>query len=257
MIQFPELSTANHIRHAFFTRQGGVSEGIFNSLNCGYGSDDKRDAVRENRRRVAREMAVADDALITVYQVHSPDVVTVSETWAPEDAPKADAMVTDRPGIALGILTADCAPVLFVDPEAEVVGAAHAGWRGAVGGVTDATIDAMCALGASVERIHTAIGPCIGPESYEVGAEFRDRFLEEGAANDRYFRPGERDGKFMFDLPGYVGDRLRGRGVATVNGGVHDTLPDEDRYFSYRRTTLRGEADYGRMIAAIAIGERR
>lgn len=253
MISFPQLATSDAIRHAFFTREGGVSDGIFTSLNCGFGSDDARPAVAENRRRVAERMAVAPDSLLTVYQVHSPDVVTVTEPWAPGDAPKADAMVTDRPGIALGILTADCAPVLFVDPEARIIGGAHAGWRGAMTGVTDATIDAMCALGAQASRIHAAIGPCIGPRSYEVGAEFRDRFVAEDGANDRYFAAGSRPEKFMFDLPGYVADRLRARGVASVSGGEHDTLADEARYFSYRRTTLRGEPDYGRMIAAISI----
>jgi hypothetical protein len=256
MIRFPRLSTSDAIHHAFFTREGGVSDGIFSSLNCGFGSDDARDAVAENRRRVAERMEVAADALLTVYQVHSPDVVTVDAPWSPGDAPKADAMVTDRPGIALGILTADCAPVLFADPEAGVVGAAHAGWRGAFTGVTDATIDAMCELGAEASRIHTAIGPCIGPRSYEVGAEFRDRFTEADAANDRYFAAGEKQGKFLFDLPRYVTDRLNARGVASVSGGEHDTLANETRYFSYRRTTLRGEPDYGRMIAAISIRDR-
>ena len=254
MIQFPELSADPSIRHGFFTREGGVSGGIYSSLNCGFGSDDESQSVAENRRRVAEAMgAETSSALLTVYQVHSPDVVTVEEGWLPDAAPKADAMVTRKPGFVLGILSADCAPVLFADTEAGVVGAAHAGWRGAFTGVTDATIDAMEALGARADRIRTAIGPCIGPESYEVGAEFRERFVVESTANDRYFAAGQRPDKFMFNLPGYIRDRLNARGVAGVEGGHHDTLPDAQKYFSYRRTTLAGEPDYGRMIAAISL----
>ena len=242
------------IGHGFFPRTGGVSEGIFASRNCGFGSGDRREAVAENRDRCRRELGPAE-TLLTVYQVHSPDVATVTGLWTPETSPRADAMVTDRPGLALGILTADCAPILFADAEAGVVGAAHAGWKGALGGVTDATIAAMRALGAVPERITAAVGPCIGPDSYEVGPEFRDRFLAEDPDSAGFFHtPANGAGaRPHFDLPGYVAHRLRRAGLRDVAVTGLDTLAREDLFFSYRRTTLRKEPDYGRQISAILL----
>ncbi|WP_343716610.1 peptidoglycan editing factor PgeF [Inquilinus sp.] len=240
------------LSYGFFPRTGGVSEGIFASRNCGFGSGDRRDAVAENRDRCRRELGPAE-ALLTVHQVHSPDVATVTAPWTPETAPRADAMVTDRPGLALGILTADCAPILFADAEAGVVGAAHAGWKGALGGVTDATVAAMRALGAVPERIAAVIGPCIGPDSYEVGPEFRDRFLAEDPDSAGFFRIPGAGARPHFDLPGYVAARLRRAGLRQVTVTGLDTLADENRFFSYRRTTLRKEPDYGRQISAILL----
>lgn len=249
------LDRLGGVRHGFFTREGGVSGGIYASLNCGYGSDDRPDHVTENRARVAGAVEVAADALLTVYQVHSPGVVTVTETWRPEDAPKADAMVTDRPGIALGVLAADCAPVLFADAQAGVVGAAHAGWKGAIGGVVEATVAAMQELGAARTRIIAAIGPCIAQASYEVGAEFRARFVAEDATHERFFADGARPDHYQFDLPGFVRSRLEGAGIAAVETVARDTYANET-LFSYRRTTHRGEPDYGRNLSVIALGNR-
>ncbi|MGK9234445.1 peptidoglycan editing factor PgeF [Inquilinus limosus] len=254
MITVDALSALPGIGHGFFPRTGGVSEGIFASRNCGFGSGDRREAVAENRDRCRRELGPAE-ALLTVHQVHSPRVATVTGPWTPETAPQADAMVTDRPGLALGILTADCAPILFADAEAGVVGAAHAGWKGALAGVTDATIAAMRALGAVPERIAAAIGPCIGPGSYEVGPEFRDRFLAEDPDSAGFFHT-PRNGaepRPHFDLPGYVTRRLRRAGLRDVTVTGLDTLGREDLFFSYRRTTLRKEQDYGRQISAILL----
>lgn len=238
------------VHHAFFTRRGGVSTGIYDSLNVGYGSRDDPLAVAENRARAMACLALPADALVTLYQVHSPDVVTVDEPWAEGRAPRADALVTTRPGIALGILTADCAPVLLVDRAAGVIGAAHAGWRGALGGVLEAVVGAMVDLGAEADRIHAAVGPCIGPDSYEVGADFPLPFRarEEG----RFFRPAPRPGHHLFDLPGYVRYRLGRSGVATALLG-RDTLAEPDRFFSYRRSCLRKDGDYGRMLSAIVL----
>jgi len=256
VITIDALSALPGLAHGFFPRTGGVSEGIFASRNCGFGSGDRRDAVAENRDRCRRDLGPAE-TLVTVHQVHSPNVVTVTAAWTPETAPQADAMVTDRPGLALGILTADCAPILFADAEAGVIGAAHAGWKGALGGVTDATIAAMRALGAVPERIAAAVGPCIGPDGYEVGPEFRDRFLAEDPDSARFFRtPARTNGttpRPHFDLPGYVAQRLRRAGLRDVTVTGLDTLAREDQFFSYRRTTLRKEADYGRQISAILL----
>jgi YfiH family protein len=252
VITVDSLSALPGLSHRFFPRTGGVSDGIFTSRNCGFGSGDRREAVAENRDRCRRELGPAE-ALLTVHQVHSADVVTVTAPWTPETAPRADAMVTDRPGLALGILTADCAPILFADAEAGVIGAAHAGWKGALGGVTDATIAAMRALGAVPERIVAAVGPCIGPDSYEVGPEFRDRFLAEDPDSARFFRTPAEGARPHFDLPGYVAQRLRRAGLREVAVTGLDTLRSEDLFFSYRRTTLRKEADYGRQISAILL----
>lgn len=250
----PSLAAAASVRHAFFTRRGGVSEGAYASLNCGLGSGDDPEKVRTNRAAAAEALGVAATALTTVYQVHSPDVVRVEAPWAPgPDAPRADAMVTDRPGVALGILTADCVPVLFADSEAGVIGAAHAGWKGAFSGVLEATVAAMADLGARADRIAAAVGPCIRQESYEVGDDFRDRFVAADAGNAAFFAPGHRPGHCQFDLPGFAMARLGRLGLGAVTDVEVDTCADADRFFSYRRGTLAGAPDYGRGLSAIAL----
>ena len=237
--------------HGFLGRPGGVSQGGLRGLNVGYGSKDDRSAIDENRRLAIA--AVAPGAkLVTVHQVHSPDVVVAHRPWPIDERPHADAMVTDRPGLLLGILTADCAPVLFADELAGVIGAAHAGWRGAFAGVTDATIEAMERLGASRDRIAAAVGPCIGPASYEVDDGFRDLFVANDPENTRFFSDGPA-GKPHFDLPRYVVHRLLAAGVGEVEALHLDTYADPDRFFSYRLATHRGEADYGRQLSAIAL----
>lgn len=253
MITAENLADAKGVRHIFFSRNGGVSSGIYASLNCGPGSSDDRAAVLDNR---ARAMAVLDrepENLVTVYQYHSPVVVEVHAPWDIGDAPKADGMVTTEPGVVLGILTADCAPVLFADADAGVIGAAHAGWKGALGGVIDATVDMMVDAGAQADRISAAVGPCIQQASYEVGADFRSSFLEAGSGNDRFFAPGVADGKYQFDLSGYVRHRLTECDVGSIEVLPIDTYTDEDRFFSYRRATHRGEPDYGRELSAIVL----
>ncbi len=252
MITLSALNELNHIRHGFFTREGGVSAGIYESLNCGPGSADDARSVAENRSRAMAQLDLPAEALVTVYQVHSPDVVVVDGPW-PGEAPRADAMVTTRPGLALGVLTADCAPVLLADGRAGVVAAAHAGWKGAVGGVLDNTVAKMVQLGARKSTIVAAVGPCIGQRSYEVGAEFPAPFLAEDAANADFFAPAPRDGRHLFDLPGYVSRRLARLGVTEVTRVPADTCRDEGRFFSYRRATLRGERDYGRQLSVIVL----
>lgn len=237
--------------HAFFGRPGGVSTGIYAGLNCGPGSGDAREAVLENRRRAMEALGAA--ALVTLYQVHSAEAVIVEAPWEIGAAPHADAMATKVPGIALGILTADCAPVLFADSEAQVIGAAHAGWKGAIGGATDAAIAAMESLGAERSRIRAAIGPCIAQESYEVDSGFRDRFLTADAANETFFIASHRDGHFRFALEEYVAKRLSDAGLAAVEKLSADTYAAEDKFFSYRRTTHKGEPDYGRDLSAIVL----
>ena len=237
--------------HGFLGRRGGVSTGIHAGLNVGVGSDDDRDAVLENRRRAA-DAVLPGATLVTVHQVHSPDVVTVTQAIPLEVRPPADAMVTDRPGLLLGILTADCAPVLLADPQAGIVGAAHAGWKGAIGGVTDQTIDAMVALGADRSRICAAIGPCIARASYEVDAAFVQRFQAHDPENERFFSAGRPD-HFQFDLEGYVASRLAAAGVARVEMLGLDTYPDAARFYSFRRATHRGEPGYGRQISLIGL----
>ncbi len=242
------------VKHAFFTRQGGVSEGIFAALNVGLGSSDDPEHVRENRRRSAYALDLPETALVTAYQVHSPDVAVVEAPWEAGQGPKVDGLVTDKPGIALGILTADCAPVLFADSRAGVIGAAHAGWRGAVGGVLDATLAEMEKLGARRNRIAAAVGPCIGRMSYQVGPEFPAPFLAETADNARFFLPDPTsEGRWRFDLPGYVVAKLKTLGVGGAEALPYDTCADETRFFSYRRTCLRKEPDYGRGLSAIAL----
>ena len=253
MIRLESLAALPTVRHGFFTRIGGVSSGIYAAKNCGFGSGDNPENVARNRARCIAEIANGGAALVTAYQVHSPEAVIVDAPWQPEDAPQVDGMVTSRPNIALGILTADCAPVLFADPEAGVIGGAHAGWKGALDGVLDATVETMESIGAERGRIVAAVGPCIAQDSYEVGPEFRQRFLDHAAANDRYFRPGERPDHPHFDLKGYVADRLRRLELGGVEVDGHDTVAEEDLFFSYRRATLRGEPDYGRGLSAIMI----
>jgi YfiH family protein len=254
-ITAPALSALPGIRHGFFTRQGGVSNGIYASLNCGVGSADDRDHVIENRARVTAELGVAADRLATPYQVHSPDVVVVDKVWAVGEGPKADAVVTRRPGIAIGVGTADCGPVLFADGEAGVIGAAHAGWKGAFTGVLEATIGAMEGLGARRERIVAVLGPTISKAAYEVGPEFRARFLEVAESNAAYFTPSDREDHHRFDLPAYIGHRLAEAGVGHAGDLALCTYADPERFFSYRRTTHAGEPDYGRMLHAITLAQ--
>jgi YfiH family protein len=238
------------VPHGFLGRRGGVSAGVHAGLNVGLGSEDDRAAIEENRLRAVA--AVMPDArLITVYQVHSADCV-VAEPWALADRPKADALVTDRPGMLLGILTADCAPVLLADTEAGVVGAAHAGWKGALAGVTDSTIAAMERLGARRDRIAAAIGPCIARASYEVDDAFARRFEAADPANERFFAAG-RPGHHRFDLEAYIAARLAAAGIARVDALGLDTFADESRFYSFRRATHRGEPDYGRQISLIGV----
>ncbi len=241
------------IRHGFFTRHGGVSDGIYGSLNIGLGSKDAPERVAENRGRVADAMGVARDRLVTPWQYHSDVALTVERPWADEDRPEADAVVSAVPGLALGISTADCTPVLFADPEAKVVGGAHAGWRGAFSGVLESTVTAMERLGADRTRIIAVIGPTISQANYEVGQDFRDNFLAADPANDRYFATPPGKEKPHFNLPGYAGDRLKRDGVGTVVDLARCTYAEEDLFFSFRRTTHRQEPDYGRLIAAIAL----
>ena len=237
------------VAHGFLGRRGGVSTGIVAGLNVGLGSGDDPAAIAENRARACAAV-LPGAALVTCYQIHSNDVVTVAQ--APDDRPPGDALVTDRPGFALGILTADCAPVLFADTTAGVVGAAHAGWKGALAGVTDATTAAMEALGADRARIVAAIGPCIARASYEVDDAFLIRFARADPENDRFFAPA-RDGHHRFDLEAYVAHRLAAAGIRRVDALGLDTYADEARFYSFRRATHRGEPDYGRQIALIGI----
>jgi hypothetical protein len=237
--------------HGFLGRRGGISVGECAGLNVGYGSNDDREAIAGNRRLAIAAIHPGGE-LATVHQIHSAEVVVANAPWPQDQRPRADAMVTDRPNLLLGILTADCAPVLFADHEAMVVGAAHAGWRGAFAGVTDATIEAMERLGARRENIHAAVGPCIAQPSYEVDEAFRAHFLDADADNSRFFVSGPA-GKAHFDLEGYVVHRLVAAGVGEVEALNLDTYADADRFFSYRRATHRGEADYGRQLSAIAI----
>ncbi len=246
------LSGVNGLAHGFFGRTGGVSAGIYASLNCGPGSRDAPESVNENRRRAVAALS-AEAKLVTLYQMHSADAVTVTEPWDIPANPKADALATDQPGIALGILAADCAPVLLADLEARVIGAAHAGWGGALAGVTDSAISAMARLGARRERIRAAIGPCISQAAYEVGPEFATRFRAADAANARFFVPSARAGHWQFDLEAYVADRLVRAGVASIERLSACTYARESEFFSYRRATHRGETDYGRQLSAIMI----
>jgi YfiH family protein len=241
--------------HGFFTRRGGFSTGIFSSLNCGLGSGDERDTVLMNRSLVAQALGVGPSSLLSAWQVHSAEAVVVDGPWTGEERPRADAMVTKTPGVGLGVLTADCGPVLFADSQARVIGAAHAGWKGALTGVTARTVEVMEEQGAKRENIVAVIGPTISCRAYEVGPEFPARFTDADPANARFFTPSARPGHAMFDLPGYLAHRMRAHGVGQVVNLDLCTFADEDRFFSYRRTTHRNEKDYGRLISAIAINE--
>jgi YfiH family protein len=242
------------VPHGFLGRRGGVSQGVCRGLNTGWGSGDDRAAIAENRRRAVA--AVAPGAqLVTVHQVHSPDALYATAAWRDDERPHADAMVTDRPGLALGILTADCTPLLFADRQAGVIGAAHAGWKGALGGVIEATLAAMEARGAARARIAAAIGPVIARKSYEVDEAFLRRFAEADPANERFFSPG-REGHHQFDLEAFVLARLAAAGVTHAEALGLDTYSDPDRFFSYRRATHKGEPDYGRQISLIALPEK-
>jgi polyphenol oxidase len=243
-------SDALPVRHGFFTRKGGASSGIFSGLNCGTGSSDLAEAVQINRTRVAEAMGLTLAKLVTVHQVHSPDVVTV--TAATDGRVTADAMVTATPGLALGILTADCQPVLFSDPVAGVIGAAHAGWRGTRDGVLEATVTAMVALGATAGNIRAVIGPTISQAAYEVGPEFFEAFTDDDRDNARFFAQGKGD-RMLFDLPAFGLSRLRAAGVGHAEWTRHCTYADPDRFFSFRRTTHLREADYGRLISVIRL----
>jgi YfiH family protein len=254
MLNSPALHNLEGIVHGFLTRRDGVSEGLYSSLNCGFGADEAKENVHENRRRTLERVGCPSAKLVTGYQIHSAKVEIVTAPWkCPEDAPQVDALVTKQSGIALGIMTADCVPVLFADSSAGVIGAAHAGWQGAIKGVTDNTIDAMENLGAQRSNISCAIGPCIAQSSYEVGAEFAHRFFEENENNIGYFIPSPREGRFLFNLRKYVGDRLKSYGVGQVSISKNDTYSEEELFFSYRRSCHRKEADYGRGLSVIAL----
>jgi len=246
------LESCDGIRHGFFTREGGVSTGIYGSLNCGLGSRDDAENVRQNRALVAQTLGVAPDHLLTLYQIHSATAVVVDKAWDGEAA-GADALVTRTPGLAIGALTADCAPVLFCDPEARVIAAAHAGWRGALSGIAEATVAAMEELGASRERMLAVIGPSISQRAYEVGAEYVDRFLAEEPTSSVFFMTDDSSGEPHFDLSGYVAERLSRAGVGTISDLGLCTYCDETRLFSYRRSQHHGEDDYGRQISAIVL----
>jgi polyphenol oxidase len=246
------LSAVPGLRHAFFTREGGVSGGISSALSGGLGSNDDQALVAENRRRMAEHVGVAPERFLSLHQIHSPDVLIAEAPWPSGPRPKGDALVTKMPGIALGVSTADCGPVLFVDPDAGVIGGAHAGWKGALTGVLEQTISAMEKLGASRSGIIAAIGPLIRQDSYEVGNEFVARFIEADADNAMFFIPSVRESHAMFDLAGFIRKRLEAAGILMIDDLGLDTYADE-RFFSYRRSVHRKEPDYGRHVHAIAL----
>jgi YfiH family protein len=246
------LAAIPGLRHAFFTREGGVSDGVYDSLNGGLGSRDDPANVAENRRRMAQRLGVAPSHFLNVHQIHSPDAIVATGPWESPARPKADAIVTRAEGLAIAVTTADCGPILLVDPKARVIGAAHAGWKGALTGILESTIDAMEKLGAERNSMVAAIGPLIRQPSYEVGNEFIERFIKADADNALFFLPGERDGHAMFDLPGFIRMRLENAGVLMIDDLGADTYADE-RFYSYRRSVHRKEPDYGRLVHAIAL----
>ena len=251
MITNPLLTDCSGVRHGFFDRRGGTSQGLYASLNAGLGSGDDRQCVIANRTLVARALDLEPARLVTLYQVHSADVVIVRD--GTESATKADGMVTGESCLGLGVLTADCAPVLLADGEAGVIGAAHAGWGGALRGIIDAVVAAMVSIGARHERIAAVVGPAIARESYEVGPEFHQRFTDDDARNGQYFHTARRPGHFHFDLPAYVLHRLKQCGIRHAAWTGDDTCLEDERFFSYRRSVLRNEPDYGRQISVIRL----
>jgi YfiH family protein len=253
MLHSAALGAVPGVRHGFFTRMGGVSDGLYASLNGGLGSSDTREHVSENRARMAAALGVAAADLLTPFQVHSPDVAVADHSWKIDARPKVDALVTATAGLAIGISTADCGPILFADPAARVVGAAHAGWKGALTGVIESTIRAMEGLGASRARIVAAMGPMIRQPNYEVGAEFVARFAADAPANGRFFVPSRRAGHALFDLAGYIRSRLEGAGIGAIDDLGLCTYAEETRFYSYRRSVHRGEPDYGRHVHAIVL----
>lgn len=246
------LNRDKKVTHGFFTRHGGVSTGLYSSLNTAYGSEDDRAAIQENRKRILEKIA-PEARLCTLHQTHSCDVIQITEPWEEDDAPKADAMATALPNVALGILTADCAPILFADTEAGIIGAAHAGWKGALAGIAEKTITAMVGLGADTARIHATIGPCIQHYSYEVDEKFYQRFRADNLFNGRYFVPSNRQGHYYFNLPAYIKQRLEDANISSISQLKYDTLDEADQFFSYRRSSLAGETDYGRQMSVIAL----
>ena len=253
MLYAPSLARFSGLRHAFFTREGGVSSGLYGSLNGGVGSNDDPGHVAQNRARMASALGVGADRFVTAYQVHSPDVVVADIPWAASERPRADAIVTRTPGLAIGVTTADCGPVLFADEAAGIVGVAHAGWRGALAGVLEAPLDAMEKLGASRTDIVAALGPMIRQPNYEVGAEFIATFIAADADNERFFQTGARADRHLFDLPGFIASRLKSAGLGSVEDLGLCTYAEPGRFYSYRRSQHRAEADYGRHISAIVI----
>ena len=244
---------SGRVRHGFFGRAGGVSNGLYRSLNCGYGSDDDPEAVTENRVRATAACGVPSSALCSAYQVHSAEALAVTAPWPRDEAPRVDAMATATPGLALAILTADCVPVLLADREAGVIGAAHAGWRGALNGVLEAAVEAMLSLGARAREVKAVIGPAIGATSYEVGPEFPALFLARNPQDEDLFVSAKQDGHVLFDITGYVARRLHGLGLGAVAATGGDTCAEADRFFSYRRSVHRNEPDYGRNISIVAL----
>jgi len=256
MLKSHRILKSDDIVHGFFGRRGGVSTGLYDSLNCGLGTQDNADAVKENRARACEALHVKPDNLLGLSQIHSDICIVVSEPWTIDKRPQGDAMVTDIPGIALGILTADCAPVLFYGRKADgtpVIGAAHAGWGGALKGILESTYFAMVQKGAVRDNVHAVIGPCIGRKSYEVSEEFKKPFLTQYLGSEHYFHKAKRKGHLMFDLPGYIKRRMELIGIASIADIAKDTYANEKDYFSYRRSTHRQEPDYGRQISMIAI----
>jgi YfiH family protein len=253
ILQSALLSRIDGVRHAFFTREGGVSKGLYDSLNGGVGSQDEPADVTENRQRMTTALGVASNRLVSAFQIHSADVAIVDRSWVAGTRPRVDGFATKTPGYAIAAAAADCTPILFADGQARVIGAAHAGWKGALTGIAEATIDAMEKLGASRGRIVAAIGPLIRQQNYEVGPEFVARFVDADAANARFFIPSKKAGHSMFDLAGYVRMRLERAGVEHIDDLGLCTYADEKRFFSYRRSVHRNEPDYGRHIHAIAL----
>ena len=252
MLQAPTLSPIATLKHGFFTRQGGTSNGLYSSLNCGLGSGDTQTYVKQNRAICAEALGVTVNDLLTVHQEHTANVVTVMTPWDQSGPPVADGLVTATPGLALGVLTADCTPILFVDQEAGVIGAAHAGWKGAFGGIIENTVQAMVQLGATRNHILAAVGPCIGAASYEVGPEFKDRFVDKAPETEKFFMPSPKTDHAFFDIGRYVFDLAGEAGIGNVERLLHDTYEEQDLFFSYRRSCHAAEPDYGRQLSGIA-----